>query len=321
MRLSTTRRGIILMAGALFALLALAACGGGDDSAAGDFDQLAAQSSIGSAADSLSVIEDKAAANAPEASNESPSGDDGGSGGQFASSTRKIIFTSSIDLEVENVTRSFQSVSRLAISVGGFVESSELTRRTDNEGEAYEVATITIRVPSSQYGDVLEQLRSLNGGTVTHEDSRSAEVTEEYADLTSRIRNLERTENRYLALLEEAETIQDILIVTDRLDGVRLQIEQLQGRVNLLDDLVDLATIHVALDPVTVPVLALVEETDGNSGPLGALADAWDVSLVAAGGVLIVLAYAAVAALWIGPIAIIALVVLRRLGRASTGAA
>jgi len=121
-------------------------------------------------------------------------------------------------------------------------------------------------------------------------------------------------------LLEEAKTVTDILIVTDRLDGIRLQIEQLQGRLNLLDDLVDLAAIHVSLDPTLAPA-ALVEESNGETSPLEALADAWDGSLVVAEQVLVLLAYGAVALVWLGPIAIVVGIIAVVRGRSSAGTA
>jgi len=82
------------------------------------------------------------------------------------------------------------------------------------------------------------------------------------------LRNLEATEQQYLALLEKAETIPDILSLQDRLNSVRLEIERIQGQINVVNDLSDLATIVVRLTP---PVAG----TDGGSSQ-GWAQEAWD---------------------------------------------
>ncbi|HMO95861.1 MAG TPA: DUF4349 domain-containing protein, partial [Tepidiformaceae bacterium] len=90
-------------------------------------------------------------------------------------------------------------------------------------------------------------------------------------DLSSRLRNLERTEQQYLELLARANSINDILTVQDRLAGVREQIEQIQGRLNVLDDMTELATVSVSI----APVVAKAEEP--KSGPPN-LANVWQTS-------------------------------------------
>ena len=118
------------------------------------------------------------------------------------------------------------------------------------------------------------------------------------SDLQARLRTLEATEGRYLELLGQADTIADILIVQDRLDGVRGQIEQVQGRVNLLDELTDLATITVHLRPVAVGA----EPADGGAlDPLEAAAAAWDVSLDTLRALATVVLVVAVFSWWLLP--------------------
>src|SRR3972149_7655643 len=92
----------------------------------------------------------------------------------------------------------------------------------------------------------MEQPRGI-AKQVRSERSEASEVTEEYTDLEARLRNLEATEASYLELLTGAGDIPDILLVQDRLSQVRQEIEQVQGRINLLDNLTDLATITIQL--------------------------------------------------------------------------
>ncbi len=194
---------------------------------------------------------------------------------------RKIIQSTSVDLELDGengVSRSFQEIIRIAETAGGFVASSSFSNIDEQQ-----FADVTIRVPSNQYQGVLADIRGM--GTVSQEGSDANDVTEEYTDLAARLRTLSATEQRYLELLARADTINDILVVQDRLDVVRGQTEQVIGRINLLDNLADLATITVHLSPV---IAAVEPPAEGSSlSPVEAFQNSWETSLVALRGIAI----------------------------------
>lgn len=248
----------------VLATLALAAVACGDDDLARDDND---NGSVFQPAQATAGTGGQKGVGAP-ASGESA---DQGGGGAPASNIldRKIIFNASMALGVGDVSAAFSDVSRLASANGGFVERSAFA---NSEDPGKRSATLTLRVPAEKYRDTLAGLRAIPAADVKSESSQSSEVTEEYTDLQSRQRNLERTEQQYLALLEQAKTIQDILTVQDRLDSVRLSIEQIKGRLQALDDLTDLATIDVTL---TTVVPAKADSEDGPKGVREAFVDAW----------------------------------------------
>ena len=183
---------------------------------------------------------------------------------------RRIVSTASVQLQVDNVGGSFEEVGRIATTAGGFIASSSFTY----EGED-QLASVTIRVPSEGYQSVLASLRRL-GVKVDYESSDAYDVTEDYTDLGARLRTLEATESQLLTLLARAQTISDILTVQDRLNYTRTEIEQVKGRVQLLDDLTSLATITVHLRPA----VAGGGSEPGEGVDLGAeVAEAWDNSI------------------------------------------
>jgi hypothetical protein len=229
---------------------------------------------------------------------------------------RKIVRTATLELGVEDVGAAVRQVETAATTAGGFVSQSNVfIDEPAPDGDAVEApertqtATVTIRVPAEAYAGVMEQLRGI-AKEVTSERSEAAEVTEEYTDLQSRLRNLEATETSYLELLAKATAVEDILLVQDRLNGVRLEIEQVQGRINLLDSLTELATITVQL---SVP--AAGGQTDGGQNWAQEAWDAaWEASedaAVALGSVAIV---GGVLLLWLAIPAFVVFVVWRRFG-------
>ena len=85
------------------------------------------------------------------------------------------------------------------------------------------------------------------------ESTSGEDVTEEYTDLEARLRNLEATEVELRELLttvrQRTGKAEDILAVHRELTNIRGQIEQLKGRMQYLEQMSALATIHIELTP------------------------------------------------------------------------
>ncbi|MCE7929401.1 MAG: DUF4349 domain-containing protein [Chloroflexi bacterium CFX7] len=287
----------------LATILAVAACGGGTLSGGDDGDEsrdggsppeLTTNSGPVADRDDKAQTTSNGAAPGAATGESAGGGDGGGIAGQLE---RKIIFNANLDVAADDVHVAFADASRVARTAGGYIEKSRVYARKDSSGEERTYATLTVRVPVGAYQDVLASLRTLPGVKVTKEESSSREVTEQYTDLQSRLRNLERSEAQYLKLLEQAKTIQEIMTVNDRIDSIRLQIERIQGQMNVLDDLADLATIDIAFSP---PLPAGTEaKDDGPKSPGEAFEDAWEASIEAAQYVLSGVAAAAAVAVWL----------------------
>lgn len=266
----------LLFAGVLAAALALGACGDDDDTGtSGDDDD---RGGSGEFANPYNQYSQSAAATpgAPASGGvalEGPASTGAGDEPLAADTSRKIIFTATLSLRSDDVGRSFSEASSLARSNGGYVEKSQYAN--DPADNTKRSANLTIRVPVQNYDGLVASLRTMAGVTVETEGSNSNEVTEQYTDLQSRLRNLERTEQQYLLLLKEAKTIAEILTVQDRLSNVRSQIEQIQGRLNVLDALTDFATINLSVSPV----IAKAEEKNDGWKLSEVFGESWEASL------------------------------------------
>ena len=140
-----------------------------------------------------------------------------------------IVRSGTMNLKVKDVAEALEQVEEIAESLGGHVVSSSLHGR-----EKVKTATVSVRVPAEQYDDAMESLRDL-AVEVILESTRAKDVTEEYTDNESQLRNLEATEERYLALLNEAATIEDILDVEEKISETRGRIERIKGRMQYLE--------------------------------------------------------------------------------------
>ena len=156
---------------------------------------------------------------------------------------RLIVRNGDIALVVTDVVDARDEIAQMAARLGGYVVSSQIS------GEEREIrGWISIRVPDDRFEQALTELREL-AVRASSESTSSQDVTEEYVDLESRLKNAEAMESQYLALVEKAETVEDVLRVYDSLSRVRSEIEQIKGRMQYLEQSSSTSLISIRLEP------------------------------------------------------------------------
>jgi hypothetical protein len=184
-------------------------------------------------------------------------------GGQESiASERKIIATASMTLVLSDTEATVDAITQLMGEVGGYVSNSDLRRYSYDSSDALQ-GTISLRVPADKLESTMDALAKMSvevdARTIQRDD-----VTDQYTDVDAQLRNLEATEKELLAMLQEVRerpnsTTEDIMSVYRTLTDVRGQIETLQGRKNMWDNLISLSTINVTLVPDSAN-LPVVEE-------------------------------------------------------------
>ena len=179
---------------------------------------------------------------------------------------RKIERQATLDITVDDVAGAVTRIEAAAGAAGGFISQETITQATTSGSNdtKRQQATVQIRVPAEKYTAVMNDLRGL-AKDVTSENSQTSEVTGQYTDLQSQLRNLQSTEQQYLTLMGTATTVGDILTVQDRLNSVQGQIEQVQGQIQLIDNLTAMATITIGVSLPPLP--ATTEPASSRAGP------------------------------------------------------
>jgi hypothetical protein len=166
---------------------------------------------------------------------------------------RKVIGRAALELVVEDAALVVQQINQLMDVVGGYVANANLVRNNYN-GVEHLQGTISLRVPAEKLDATLAKLEKM--GVEARAQSLSREdVTDQYTDIDAQLHNLEATENELRELLAEVRKKpnarpDDILTVHRNMTDIRGQIDQLQGRKNLLNNLVGLSSIDVTLTPI-----------------------------------------------------------------------
>ncbi len=169
-------------------------------------------------------------------------------------SERLVIKTGTLSLLVKTVRESVDQMQKLATDLGGFVVDSQTT--VVDEKKQNLRATVTIRVPSEKFDEALKTLKN-SALKVTSERTSGQDVTEEYTDLQSRLRNLEATEAQLLEIMGRAGEIKDVLSVQQELTRVRGQIETTKGRIKFLEESAAMSrlTAHFATEEEELPLV------------------------------------------------------------------
>ncbi|NUQ64179.1 MAG: DUF4349 domain-containing protein [Pirellulales bacterium] len=158
---------------------------------------------------------------------------------------RKIVCTAEVDLVVEDFEPVQGKIDATLGKFGAFVAHSNVSGSAGSPRRGEWV----IRVPVENYRELLAAARELGETRSVRSDSR--DVTEEYYDVEARIRNKRQEEDRLLKLLETAAgSLKDVLEIERELSRVREEIERMQGRLRVLEDITELSTITLRVEEV-----------------------------------------------------------------------
>jgi hypothetical protein len=208
---------------------------------------------------------------------------------------RMVIRTAQLSVEVQDMESALTKARAIASQAGGFVSASN-TRIEHNDDQDRMVADLTLQVRSSSADSALSDLRAL--GKVTSETSGSQDVTDEYVDLESNLRNLQASETAILKLMDKATQISDVLTLQRELTNVRGQIERIQGRKTYLERRTDMATITLSL---RLPPATPTQLTAGAWDPVAIALRGWQASLAVLRGVASVAIVAVAFSWWLVP--------------------
>lgn len=168
---------------------------------------------------------------------------------------RKIIKDAEVTLEVDSPIEIQGRVTSIAETHGGFVVTSESKQRpAENPSERVIDVSLTIRVPSSQFGPTRDEIIALSKN-VLDKKTTGQDVTEEFIDLEARIKTQLALEAQFMEIMKQANKVADALEVQRQIAEVRTEIEKLEGRKRFLENRSSLSTITVNLKaPTTIVV-------------------------------------------------------------------
>ena len=231
---------------ALIGVLLLSGCGAGDVSKSAMAG--AAYNMADAAAESYAYEEEMAydttAADAGRGENGAEQVQESAQG-----TNRKLIRTVSMEVETENYDALLPDIEKKVAEYGGYIESSSTYNNSNYYGgNERREASMTIRIPAANLDAFLHTVSDRTN--VTYKSENVQDVTLSYVDLQSHKKALEEEQDRLLDFMKEAETIEDLIAIEDRLTQVRYELESMESQIRTYDNQVDYSTVSITITEV-----------------------------------------------------------------------
>jgi hypothetical protein len=255
---------VVLPAGltftALIAMTALAGCSGsGPANSASQAGQ--AGEPVVTASASAPAYAYSAPSAAPTDAHAAANGAGTGSGGapQSASSARltpadeQIVYTAELTVRARSVSAAVTRATSIVTGAGGYISAENASNDPGHPDRA--TATVGVKIPVAVYATTLSQL-SAGLGTQLSLEQQAQDVTEQVADVSSRVASDEAAIAQLRALLRHAGSVSDLLTVQEQINSEESDLESLQAQQSALNHETSYATVTVTiLGPQAKPVV------------------------------------------------------------------
>jgi hypothetical protein len=159
---------------------------------------------------------------------------------------RIVIQNADLAIVVSDVKSRMKEIQAMAQQMGGFVVSSNLGQSYTSDNVQVPEAQITIRVPVEKLESALEQIKK-DVVEVQTETRSGQDVTAEYVDLQSRLKNYEAAEAQLNEILKTTTKTEDVVSIFNQLVYYREQIELVKGQIKYYEEAAALSAISVRI--------------------------------------------------------------------------
>lgn len=171
---------------------------------------------------------------------------------------QKLIRTVRMEAETDDMDVLLANVEARIAALGGYVESRQVYNGSQSATKKIRNADLTIRIPAPQLDSFVNHV-SENANIISTNET-AEDVTLSYVEVEGRVTALQTQQTRLLELLAQAENMEDLLTIERELTDVRTELEQMQSKLRLYDNLVDYGTVHLNIQEVKE--FTVVEEAE-----------------------------------------------------------
>lgn len=168
--------------------------------------------------------------------------DSGGVAVPVTDSDRKLIKRQEYSVETKAFTEFVDALEGLMTDLGGYVEYSDISGEESEYG-GYRYARYTLRIPANQLGNFKGKMKDM--ANVTHISEQVEDVTLDYVDTESHISALKTEQESLMAMLEKAESLEDIMLIQRELTEVRYQLESYESQKRTYDNRIQYSSIEL----------------------------------------------------------------------------
>ena len=165
-----------------------------------------------------------------------------------------LVYSADIDMETIHYDEDKQSLTDLIKSNGGFISSSNESNddyywyRNDNNKRASKYWSVEFRVPSDKYQTIIESVGTI--GNVKRCNQNVQNIQTEYHDVELQLEQLKIQEEQLEKLADQADDIEYLYQIMNKLSETRIQIDKLNTQKNSYETDVKYSYITISLREV-----------------------------------------------------------------------
>lgn len=154
---------------------------------------------------------------------------------------RKILYKANIVMEVGHYGDAVSDIKNKALLAGGYIVQFSENRTTYEQS-----GTLTVKVPSNGFTGFIAALEQMKPKTI-QQSIQGQDVTEEFVDLTSRLKAKQVVESRLLDFLGKSAKTEELISFSNELGKVQEEIEKIKGRMTYLEQNVAFSTVEIRI--------------------------------------------------------------------------
>ena len=175
----------------------------------------------------------------------------------------KIIKNADMIMETESFDDTINGIKSYAKDSGGYIQSYDsYVYETYSQNKSLRQGTITVRIPYQKYNDVLTAIQAL--GNVKRISESEVDATTRYYDINTRIETKKVEEERVLSMIDRAKTVEDLILLEQRLSDIRATIELYQSQLSDIGRQASYSTMIVNVTEVKEPSIQPVSDGFGS---------------------------------------------------------
>jgi len=155
----------------------------------------------------------------------------------------QLIKRAELTLVVKSIDQSTGAVSKLVQKQQGDILGFQNQKPPDSS--IRHTASMQIRVPEDKLEDTLNAMAKL--GNVQNRGLSAEDVTDQLVDSEARLRNLRKSEEMVLKIMDRSGSIGDVLKASQELGKIRESIERIDAQLKSLRNQVAYSTINLTL--------------------------------------------------------------------------
>lgn len=176
-----------------------------------------------------------------------------------APNSRMIIHQARISTNVKDLEKAQHNMEQKVKKYDGYIVESNVYLESDETSSG----KMVVRIPEKHFETFLSEAEE-EASKVLEKNVTGQDVTEQYVDLSSRVKSKRAVEERLLAFMKDAQKTEDLLKISTDLAKIQEEIEVLVGKINYLENQTSFSTIELTMHEKRV-IIPEIENKDLNT--------------------------------------------------------